>query len=281
MGQEHPPLTGLPRDIFSDYKIYAGEVFQKKNIWPAAGLTAATGLLICYDEELIAEAQRFGRKLGLGNEDHTKAFVKVGSLPILRGPTDTGSALYFLGDGWTHFSITGGFYAYGYLAGSPRAIRTGYALLEGIGSTAVLTQIMKRTTGRQSEYVATGKRGEWHFFPNQSDYNKHVASYDAFPSGHLATAMMTVTVISTNYPEYPAIAPVGYGLMTLLGFQMMNNGVHWASDYPLAISIGYSLGKIAAKRSQGKFGGGVGKESVFIYPDIGPGYSGLLFAKKI
>jgi hypothetical protein len=28
----------------------------------------------------------------------------------------------------------------------------------------------------------------------------------------------------------------------------MNNGVHWASDYPLAIALGYSFGKIIQAR---------------------------------
>ena len=57
--------------------------------------------------------------------------------------------------------------------------------------------------------------------------------------------MSTLTVITENYPEYPIIKPIGYTLMTLLGLQMMNNGVHWASDYPLSIAMGYYLGKIA------------------------------------
>ena len=38
--------------------------------------------------------------------------------------------------------------------------------------------------------------------------------------------------------------------MTLLGLQMMNNGVHWASDYPLSITMGYYLGKIAVNRGR-------------------------------
>ena len=54
-----------------------------------------------------------------------------------------------------------------------------------------------------------------------------------------------LTIITQNYPEYPIIKPVGYTLMTLLAIQMMNNGVHWASDYPLSIAMGYYLGKIA------------------------------------
>ena len=59
--------------------------------------------------------------------------------------------------------------------------------------------------------------------------------------------MSTLTIITENYPEYPIIKPIGYTLMTLLGLQMMNNGVHWASDYPLSISMGYYLGKIAVE----------------------------------
>ncbi len=36
--------------------------------------------------------------------------------------------------------------------------------------------------------------------------------------------------------------------MTLIGFAMVNNGVHWISDYPLAIALGYTYGKIATSR---------------------------------
>lgn len=76
-------------------------------------------------------------------------------------------------------------------------------------------------------------------------YFRDVQKYDAFPSGHLATAMLTLTVISENYSEYALIKPVGYSLMALLAFQMMNNGVHWMSDYPLALAIGTVFGKSA------------------------------------
>lgn len=276
-------LTQLPGHMVSDLGIYSGETFRKKNIPPAVGLAVATGILIFYDEPLIDGAQKLGRRLGLGNKDNTTPYVKVGGLPIFRGPSDTGSALYFLGDGWLHFSISGGFYAYGYLADDPRAVRTGYALLEGLVTTGAATQLLKRSTGRESPFVATAENGKWRFFPNQNKYSKHVARYDAFPSGHLATAMMTVTVISSNYPEYPAIAQAGYGIMSLLAFQMMNNGVHWASDYPLALSMGYSFGKIAARRSRGELGGAKGagdQDGVMVLPAAGPGFSGLLAAVR-
>ena len=30
---------------------------------------------------------------------------------------------------------------------------------------------------------------------------------------------------------------------------MLNNGVHWISDYPLGIAIGYGLAKVVTRRS--------------------------------
>ena len=98
--------------------------------------------------------------------------------------------------------------------------------------------------------MATSDRGEWHLFPSFSRYQSFVPNYDAFPTGHLATAMATVTVVADNYPEKHFIRPVGYGLMGLLGYAMLNNGVHYASDYPLGIAIGYAFAKIAVRNGR-------------------------------
>jgi len=86
--------------------------------------------------------------------------------------------------------------------------------------------------------------------PDQIEYHKHVPKYDAFPSGHLATAMVMATVIAEKYPEKKFIQPIGYTLMTILSFEMVSNGVHWFSDYPLALAIGYSSGKITVFRGR-------------------------------
>ena len=62
--------------------------------------------------------------------------------------------------------------------------------------------------------------------------------------------MATVTVIADNYPEYKYIRPLGYSLMALLGYSMINNGVHWASDYPLGLAIGYGFAKVITNRNK-------------------------------
>ena len=83
-------------------------------------------------------------------------------------------------------------------------------------------------------------------FPGLKNYLAHRTRYDAFPSGHLATGVMSVTVMAENYPDNKYIKPIGYTLLGGLCFQMMNNGVHWAGDYPLGIAVGYGLGKVIA-----------------------------------
>ena len=85
----------------------------------------------------------------------------------------------------------------------------------------------------------TEPRGRWRPFPSIRTYNTQTASYDAMPTGHLMTGSLVLTIINENYPEYSSVTlPVGITLLSLLGWQMINNGVHWASDYPLGIAMG-------------------------------------------
>ena len=107
-----------------------------------------------------------------------------------------------------------------------------------------------------------------------------MSNHDAFPSGHLATAMATITILAGNYPDNKYIKPVGYSLMGLLGFAMLNNGVHWMSDYPLAIAIGYSCGKIALSRGRQvipKLGHSNGATSALMPAYLGAGNVGLSY----
>ena len=113
-----------------------------------------------------------------------------------------------------------------------------------------MVQLLKHITGRQSPFTSTAPGGLWRPFPNQAVYAKNVPHYDAFPSGHLATAMATVTVIASNYEDYKFIRPLGYTLMGVLGYAMLNNGVHWASDYPLGLALGYAFAKIAVNKGR-------------------------------
>ncbi len=106
--------------------------------------------------------------------------------------------------------------------------------------------IIKHLTGRESPFVETQSGGAWRFFPNQIEYHKHVPAYDAFPSGYIGTSMAAFIVISENYPEIKWLEPASFVLAGFIGFGMASKGIHWYSDYPLGIALGYIFGKIIA-----------------------------------
>ena len=53
-----------------------------------------------------------------------------------------------------------------------------------------------------------------------------------------------------NYPEVKWVRPLGYALMVPLMFQMVNSKVHWWSDYPLGIYLGYTMARIVTDKRQ-------------------------------
>ena len=239
-------ITNIPNTMKESWEMSFNT--EKETLWVWSGVISSSILLYIYDEEILAEFQRWGRDLGLGNSDNTKDMVKVNSYTIFRGPTDVGSSFYYLGDGWTHGIIAASFLATGAMNDDNRAFQTGNQIIHGMVTSTISNQIIKRATGRESPYRKTKDRGAWRPFPSFNEYNNNVSKYDAMPTGHLMTATMTFTVIDTNYPEYRSwFRPLGFTWLTLLGFQMVNNGVHWASDYPLGIAMGYVYGKVASR----------------------------------
>lgn len=232
-------FTELPATGWNSLKM----AFSKESL-PYWGLIlGSTAVLYKYDENILSSVQETGRKWGIGNQDNTHAKFSIFSFDV-RLPTDKGSALYFLGDGLTHITVAGSFLGYGAYTDSPRAYNTGLQLVHGLMVSTFFSQVLKRSFGRESPVRSTEKRGKWRPFPSFDQFNSNSAKYDAMPSGHIMTATMTFTVIITNYPEYEYwLRPLEVVWLSALGLQMVNNGVHWASDYPLGIAMGYLYGK--------------------------------------
>ena len=260
---ERPRLTTFLTRQPGDLKEFFHVTFRKETLPTAAVLAASTGLLIIYDQRLYDKTYALGDQWGISHEGQQHSVVKVNNpfvggkkLSLLGMPRNVGTALYFLGDGWFHGAITASFLAYGLAASDNRALRTSSQLAEAILADGIVVQTLKHLTGRENPDTLTAPGGKWRFFPNQKDYHKHVNKYDAFPSGHLPTALITVTVIAENYPECKFVYPLGYALMGGLAFQMVNNGVHWWSDYPLALYLGYSFAHIAVNGGRAAPGAG-------------------------
>lgn len=269
---EQPPNSRYYSFPIPDFKGYFATTFTKQNVPYVGAMVIATAFLVDRDQAITDYAKHLGDLWGLKHTNKQKPLIKwsikLGGKPVdtpLNFPQDLESGMYFLGDGIVHSGIAVGLWGYGKAAKDDRAIQTGTQCIEAILCTGAVIQVLKHSFGRESAQAATAPGGKWRLFPSPAEYQRHVPNYDAMPSGHIATAMATVTVIADNYPEKKWIRPVGYSLMSVLMYAMLNNGVHWASDYPLGISIGYTFAKVIDARSR----------TVFVNPSE-PHHAGLI-----
>lgn len=245
-------ITNLPKDGWEIVKT----PFQKDNLKPLGLVAASTGVLLLVDQPVIDGVRKFSDNIHLSGDGGYNELVKVriGStdIKIIRAPKNLNTAIYQFGQGFPSLLLGGGLYVYGKIKNDYRSLSTASQLAETFILMGAGTQIIKRITGRQSPYVATVNGGKWQPLPSISNYQKNTPNYDAFPSGHLATVMSTVTVLAENYPDKKYIKPVGYAMIGLVGYSMLNNKVHWISDYPLALALGYVSAKQVAKRNRKK-----------------------------
>lgn len=275
----------IPSDIYQMGKT----AFSKKGLPKLGLILAGSAVLVAVDQPVTDAAQQFGRFIHLNPNRSSKTVIqfKIGNFQVnaLEIPDNLNSTFYYLGEGWGSLLIAGGLYSYGLAASDYRALQTTSQIAESIFALGFTTQFLKRITGRQSPFRAMEDTnpvpgGDWHPFPNPGKYQKAVSNFDAFPSGHIATAMATLTILASNYPDNKYIKPVGYSLLGILGYAMLNNGVHWISDYPLGLAIGYTCGKIVSARGSQvipKLSGKKGATSALLPTYLGSGSFGLSY----
>ncbi len=223
--------------------------FRRDRVRGWAVITTSTLGLIAADEWVLDKTRNVARHLDIP-PTHPSANLVVAGVKVLPFPTTISSAMYFLGDGWMSMAVAGHFFVVGVWHNDYRALRTASEITESLFTLGIITQGLKHTFGRQTPSEATVRRGRWRPFPSLAAYARNTPAFDAFPSGHLAAAVATVWVVAGNYPENRFVRPVGYALLGILSFAMVNTGVHWASDYPLAIGIGATVADAAVARGR-------------------------------
>lgn len=239
-------ITQTPDDLWQ----LAKSPFQRQNLTGLLVTGATTFTLIIMDQPLTDAVQGFAARnhISAAASNHVLWSEKIGGNPtrLLSVPGNLNTGLYQLGQGFPSLLLGGGFWVYGKISHDYRALSTASQLAEAFIVMGVGTQILKRIAGRQDPGNASVPGGLWRPFPSFKNFQNNTPEYDAFPSGHLATLMSTVTILALNYPNSRYIKPVGYSLIGLVGLAMMNNGVHWAGDYPLAIALGYVSARIVS-----------------------------------
>jgi len=218
----HQMITRIPEDYYSFFTTS----FSSKALPVIAGIAAITGSIMIVDKPLGAWSHSLIHKSGTYNG--FSGFM-----------VETGNGKY-------HFLLAGALFLYGFSFGDSRALKTASNLAEGILVSGIMVQLLKRITGRGSPEASSNRSGEWRLFPNPSKYQKNQPKYYAFPSGHITTASLTVTVLANNYPEAKWIRPVGYALVGGMGLGLMSREMHWISDLPLGMLLGYAFGNIVS-----------------------------------
>jgi len=154
-----------------------------------------------------------------------------------------------IGEGSFSLGAFGGFLAYGFLADNDGAIKTGKIGLESFLLSGITIQFIKKMTGRERPSSSTSNGGTWYgpmaFFGGREREHGQ-ARYDAFASGHTASAFAMATVLSDMYPE-PWVSYLSYSLATGVAVSRISESTHWASDCFLGAIIGYGSAKLVER----------------------------------
>lgn len=240
-------ITNIP----SDYYHFFRESLQERMVPTYLTIAALTGSFMAVDQS----GWSFQRHL------------------YLRSTIDnrTSNFMVNFGNGTYQFLSAAAFAIPGLVFHDETAIRTGSNIAEAILTTGIFVQFLKRITGRESPIASTENGGDWLLGPSIHEYQKNQPRYYSFPSGHLSTATAVITVIANNYPNLKWIRPVSYPLLALLGFSLVNKGMHWYSDLPLAYFLGYTFGNIAAppRNDSQSISSQQDKSKLSIFPSVG------------
>jgi hypothetical protein len=237
-------FTQIPTDEYSFFQ----NSFQLSEIPTYLGLTAITGTLMKVDQS--------GWKVDRRLYNNSNIYRKASDLSV------------YSGEGGVHFALSGLFASYGLIYDDPIALKTSSNIAESVLATGVLVQVLKRVTGRESPAIAVNSKWRWQFFPSIKEYQKNQPKYYSFPSGHIASATTTLTVIANNYPEITWLKPVGYSVLGLLGMGLVSKGMHWYSDLPFGFFIGYSMGNIIAPRVKLQLANNSDSSQLMLSPDL-------------
>lgn len=130
-------------------------------------------------------------------------------------------------------------------------VQTSLLATQAMITSGVWANIAKVLTGRErplADYAFSNSEGGIWYGPfavwdQDLAVRKPVSAFDAFPSGHTATAFSIATVFAMQYKDKKAIPVICYSAATLVGISRLTEHEHWASDVFVGGLLGYLCGR--------------------------------------
>lgn len=137
------------------------------------------------------------------------------------------------------------FAGYSIFFNDKKAMETSYLAFESFLTSSIWVVGIKWIAGRQrpsaQEESQSAKGGQWYgpVAYIRSNPKKSITNFDAFPSGHTATAFSIATVIAKQYDETLVVPVLSYAAASIVGITRIAESTHWASDVFVGAVIGY------------------------------------------
>jgi membrane-associated phospholipid phosphatase len=147
-------------------------------------------------------------------------------------------------------SVIGAFAGFGLITKNQKALETSYLAAESFLTSGLWIRTLKLIAGRERPSARNTHSkepgGEWWGLIVELKKNKDgrsMSSYDAFPSGHTATAFSIATIFANQYSGNLIVPVISYSLATLVGVARIVEDTHWVSDVFVGAVIGYLTSK--------------------------------------
>ena len=132
-----------------------------------------------------------------------------------------------------------------------KLVQTSLMASQAFITSGIWMRLIKILTGRErplADYtISKSEGGAWYgpfaMYDQDLAIRKTVSAFDAFPSGHTATAFSIATVFATQYKDKKAVPVICYSAATLVGLSRLTEHEHWASDVFVGGLVGYLCGK--------------------------------------
>jgi hypothetical protein len=132
-----------------------------------------------------------------------------------------------------------------------KGVQTSLLASQAMITSGIWIQLIKQIAGRERPMAAYTNSmlegGKWHGpfagYTQGFSRRKPKSFYDAFASGHTATAFSVATVFASQYNDTWVVPVFSYSLATLVGISRLTEHEHWSSDVFVGALIGYLCGK--------------------------------------